>query len=505
MTIYRPNMLVELDVPYLGTAAERSKQEGSKESITIRLPAREFVIENNSHLHADSCKLVVDWKDTTLDTRMLDDAVVTVYFDEGDDFGRWKPTVDNTVFIGHLRNPERVLEEGSPGTLTLDCIDYTGLFLAAKPFGSSGIPEYSDTLEGAWRRICSQTPGAGVLADNLVAVGTDVSLDTPLGAAVASRFASLSKVPTHPDTDAWAVWLQCVGMLGLISYIDQDVCIVTSATNYYTEKDPPLFIWGENLTRLSESRMTIDVKGGVGLVSFDPLTGKTLEAFYPPIGDPRAQRKLTAAKKKKQKPVTELSQERDKRHIFTMWGVTDPGMLLTIAERVWNQISRQELQGKLETPHIQIPTAKGRLFNLMKLKSGGDIRVQFADGLRDYITGLASDNARIAYLVEQGYPVDTATLLARNAEAFKALGDTFYVDSVRKSFTLDEDGGGDFKVEVTFINKIEVTRGAVGRSDGEEAKVAEEVKTSSEVAAAKVAIGDSWNSAERLQEYWNKR
>jgi hypothetical protein len=461
MTIYRPNMLVQLDVPYLGTAAERNRQEEAKDTIVVRVPAREFVIENNSFQHADSCKIVIDWKDTTLDTRMLDDAVITVFFDDADDFGRWKPTADNTVFIGHLRNPERILEEGQPGTLTLDCIDYTGLFLAAKPFGSSGVPEYSDTLEGAWRRICSQTPGAKILADNLVTLGTDVTLNTKLGSAVASRFAQLSKVPTHPDTDAWAVWLQCVGMLGLISFIDQDVCVVTSSTNYYTERDPPLFIWGENLTRLSESRMNIDVKGGVGMVSFDPLTGKTLEAFYPPIGDPRAQRKLTAAKKKKQVAVTELSQERDKRHIFTMWGVTDPGMLLTIAERVWHQISRQELQGKLETPHLRLKTARGRDFNLMNLKAGDDIRVKFADNLRDHILEQPSENARIAYLVERGYPVDTATLLAKNAAAFKALGDTFYVDSVRKSFTLDEDGGGDFKIEVTFINKIEVSQGAI--------------------------------------------
>jgi len=464
MTIYRPRAIAQLDVPYLGTARMRSRQEASKETITLLLPISGFSVENNNHNHADTCRVTLDWRDSSIDTRLLDDGVLTVFCANADDYGNFTPSEDNTIFIGHVRNAERELEEGEAGTLTLEVLDYTGLFLDAKPFGSSGIPHYSDTLEGAWRRICSQTPGAAVLADRLRAIGDDIDLNGTLGKAVSERFAKLSRVPTHPDTDAWAVWQQCCGMLGLISFIDQDVCIVTSASNYYTESDPPVLSWGGNLCSMSESRVNVDVKGGIGLVSFDPLTGKTLEAFYPPIGDERVQRKLTGAKQKKKPPPPALSGERDKRHIFTFWGVTDPGMLAIIAERVWQQISRQELFGKLETPHMFVKTARGRDFNLLKLRSGDDIRVEFDQGQKQYLSNLLTETARIIYLMNRGYAKDAATLLAKNVDALVELGSTFYVDSVRKELQLTEDGG-TFRVEISYINKIEVSDGAVGANE----------------------------------------
>jgi hypothetical protein len=446
-------MAATLSVPYLGTAEQRKKQERSDEIITIQLPVLEAEVENNDHLQADSCSITLDWKDTTLDTRMLDDGVLTLYMGNADEFGNWIPTDDDCVFIGHVRNPERTLDTDEAGQLRIECVDFTGLFLEAKPFGSSGIPRYSDTLEQAWRRICSQTPGSGKLADRLEAIG-GIDLNEVLGKAVAERFISLSQVPTHPDTDAWAVWQQCVGMLGGISYIEQDRCVVTTATDYYTERDPPVFSWGDNIVRLSESRQNIDIKGGVGLVSFAPLTGRTIEVFYPEIGDPLAQRKLTAARRKHEPPLA-LSSERDKRHMFTFWGISNEAQLRIVAKRVWEQLSRQELSGKLSTPHLFAQTVGEKTFPLLRLNSGDSIRVQFED--RQYLAGLPDENARIFYLIERGYDKSVAVFLARNVQAFASLDATFYVDSVRKRMSADAAA----EIEISFLNKIDVSRGAV--------------------------------------------
>jgi len=474
MTYYEPRMLVELSVPYLGTAAQRAKLQRSDDIITVLLPVREISIENNDHNHADSCTVVVDWLDTTLDTRMLDDGVVTVYVMQAEKDGSTPtPTVDDVVFIGHVRNPERTLAEGEPSTLSIECIDYTGLFLEAKPFGSKGIPDYSQTLWEAWQRIVSQTPGAQDVfgsKDAFVCMGT-ANPDIKLGSAVSERFTSLAKVPTHPDTDAWAVWQQCVGMLGFVSYIDQDVVVVTSSTNLTTERDPPVFTWGANLTSLSESRMNIDVKGGIGLVCFDPTTNKAVEAFYPPIGDERVHRKTTSAKRKKALPLA-LSSERNKRHLFTIQGVTTQEHLEMLAQRVWLQIARQELLGKLETPHMFVRrSATQRLFNTMKLKSGDSIVVDFDEGAKQYLTSLPSELERVRYLTGQGYPRDIATLLARNAAAFAALDSVFYVESVRKRISVDENGG-EFNVEVSFQNMIDITKGAVGLGKDQDSLIA---------------------------------
>jgi len=464
MANYRPRMRATLSVPYLSTNAQRAKQERSDELITIELPLIEAHIERNNFQHADSAHVVVDWRDTTLDTRSLDDGVISIYMWDEDDVGQRRLTPDDVVFIGHIRNPERELEFGEHGTLRLECLDYTSLFINAKPFGSTGIPDYSQTLGEAWKRICSQVPGAGPLVDNLVFAEDAKALrDTKLGVAVTERFAKLAKVPTRPDTDAWAVWLQCVGMMGAVTWIEQDVCMVASATDFFTSVDQPVFNWGGNLTHLSESRTSAAIKGGVGLASFDAISGKVIEVFYPPIGDGRAQLKLTkAADRKKASGNVSLSDERDKRHMFTFWGVTDPAALARIAKTVWEQMSRQELVGKLRTPHMRVKTVRGRDFNVCKLRSGDAIRVRFDKGQRQYLTGLPNEAARMFYLAERGYSPDVARFLAKNAEQFAALGDLFYVDSVRLDLSLDSDGVATFDAEVSFMNSIEASKGAAG-------------------------------------------
>ncbi len=452
-------MTATLTVPILGTPEQRAKQERSTETTTLQLPVIECEVECNPFTQADSCTVTLDWRDCTLDTRMLDDGVLTVYMGFAGDDNRWNPTELDVVFIGHVRNPERELATDEPGTLRIEAVDYTGLFLEAKPFGSSGIPLYTDTFRQAWQRICSQTPGADRLADRLVPRGGDVNLDVQLGAAVSERFAKLSRVPTNPDTDAWAVWLQCVGSLGCISEIELDNCIVTTATDLYTEEDPPVLSWGSNVLHMSESRQNVDIKGGVAIATFDPLTGQAIEVFYPPIGDQQVQRKLTRATRKKAKPISILD-ERDKRHMFTIRGVTDRGYLEKIAKNVWEQLSRQELSGKLTTPFPFVKTVRGRDFNLLTLKAGDAIRVEFDQGQRQYLSELPSRGARFVYLLNKGYERGLADLLAANVEAFTKLGTTFYVDSVRKRMSVDADGG-DFEIEVSYCNKIDVSKGAL--------------------------------------------
>ncbi len=137
-----------------------------------------------------------------------------------------------------------------------------------------------------------------------------------------------------PDADAWAaIWQQCVGMCGLISFIRKDQCIVTTATDYYTSANPPRLIWGQNILRISEERDTRTAGAGVGITSFDPLTGTALEALWPPVGDASIRRKRLSAKKAGSPDAVRQSEARE---YFAYPGVTDDATLLgTSAKRVY--------------------------------------------------------------------------------------------------------------------------------------------------------------------------
>lgn len=459
--LYRPRVAADLDVPVLGTREQRIQQEKSDEVIRVPMPVRSAKWDSNDFNHADTCSLTVDWNDTALDPRMLDDAVLRLYIGEADDYGRFQPSAANCRFIGHLRNPERSNDSDGPSLLTLDAIDYTGLFLLAKPFGSSGIPEYSLNLEQAWRKICSQVPGADILADRLLLIG----LETPplLSTAVASRFANLGKVPTHPKTDAWAVWQQCVGMLGLISWIDKDYCIVSTATNYYTEQNPPRLIWGKNIRKLSEGRQTIQAGSGIGVTSFDPIAGKTIEALWPPEGDSRVQKKRIKATKKSQTAAAERDNE--KREYFEYWGVTDPDVLLKIAERIYEERSRQEFAGEATTHEMRVGRADGSNFDLLLLKAGDSIRVEFDEGGRHFLSTLPNDGARVRYLTNRGYDPSIALLLARNISTFNNFSPTFYTTRVQTEIEEDEDSIS-FSVTVNYVNRIQIDDANTGLTNG---------------------------------------
>jgi hypothetical protein len=450
MPHYYARSLAVLTVPVAGTSTEKDAQEKSTAAVSFPVRVQCAALESNDHNHADTLKLSVEWRDAGVDPRILSSATCDFYIGQTGNDGRWRPSRADLRFVGIATRIARIAQVDEGFHVEIEFHDYTRFFLKAKPFGTSGIPDYSQTLDEAWRRIVSQTPGADALAGRLRLLG--LSSYPTLATAVASRFATLGKVPTKPGTDAWAVWQQCVGMLGLISYVRLDEVIVTTATDYYTAKDPPRLIWGRNLLALSESRDCERAERGVGITSFDPLTGTTLEALWPPVGDDRVKRKRVAAKKAQDETALRQGEERD---YFAYPEVTNPDALLEIAKRVYEERSRQELEGSLRTTEMRVDTLGGQGFDLLTLAAGDVIRVEFEQADKERVAALPSKKDRVDYLIARGYSDDAADLTARSVEDIGKLAPNFFVKRVHTTLVSDDDAG-DFTIEVTFCNRIQI-------------------------------------------------
>jgi hypothetical protein len=450
VTLYRPRTLALLAVPRLGTREQRIRQERSTEVISV--PARPIGvrIERNDHNTADSCDLTLDWSEAGVDPRLLDDATVEVHIANADHRGNWTPSPETCRFIGVVKEVNAARSADDAATVELSCVDYTTLFLEAKPFGSLGIPAYSQRLDEAWRTIVSQTPGADVLATRLTLEGLATFPD--LGTAVSERFRKLAKVPTEPETDAWAVWQQCVGMLGLISFMHADRCVVTTATNYYSDADPPMLIYGRNLLSWQESRISALSRKGVGITSFDPLTQTTLEALWPPIGDGRVKRKRAKAKKVQSQETVRTNEDRD---YFAVPGVTNQELLVEVAKRAWEERSRQELSGRIATHELAVRTESGKRFDLLNIRAGDSIRVQVEPENQQLLSSLATDSERITFLQARGYGREIAGLLVRNMKEFSRLSAKYLVK--RAQIDLQDDGDdGSFEIAIEYVNRIEI-------------------------------------------------
>jgi hypothetical protein len=459
MQTYRPRCAAVLRVPVMGASAERSAQTKSTDLVEFPIRVRRAWWELNDHQHADQLKLTAEWKDVGIDPRLLSSAVVQFYLGTADDEGEWRPSAENLRFVGILQRAQRSAKQGEGFTVDLEFHDYTALFLRTK-LPQDGIPDYSQTLDEAWRRICEHcgfyavddpkkiVSSVSALRGRLRPIGSLAQSWPPLlKRAVAPRFARLAaKVPAKPDSDAWAVWQQCCGMCGLISFIRKDECLVTLAQDYYTEKDPPRLVWAENVVALTETR-NADLAGkGAAVTSFDPLTMTTLEAFYPPRADPKVTTKHAVASDK--------GVPAERYDFFAYTGVTDQGQLDALARRIWEERSRQELEGSLTTVEMVTETMSKRAFDLLTLGSGDAIRVDFRANERGALLDIPSLDGRIAYLVARGYSGGVAELMAKNTQALASLKSEFCVRRVTVDLQTGSDGS--FELQIAYCNRIDV-------------------------------------------------
>lgn len=453
MPYYYPRMRCALQVPIYGTRAQRDRLARSDELISFEVQPITAQLELNDHNHADRLTMTVDWRVGGVDPKLIDDAVVE--FHMGDAKGLedgWETSRRTCRFIGLMR--EISTSRGDDGqTVTITAVDYTTLFLEANPFGSRGIPNYSMTLREAWAQIVSEVSGAEFLANRIRFEGGPTGNEV-LGAAVSQRFAKLAKVPAHPKTDAWAVWQQCVGMLGLVSFFRLDECIVTTATNLYTEQNAPIFVWGRNILQWEETRNGAQRRKGIMLSSFDPESGKAIEAVYPPNADKQVKRKKAPAVSVGNSAPAPV--EDDDREVLQYPAVTSQSQLDKIAQQIWEERSRQELEGKIETKEMSTLTESGYELDVLEIRAGDSIRIAIADDERSLLASFDNDSQRVAYLMSFGYERGVAVLIVEGMSDLHRLESKFYVTSAL--FELSSQGDDvEFKAEFSYVNRIQLT------------------------------------------------
>jgi hypothetical protein len=441
----------------MGSAGDRATQATDDQLISFPVRLRRAWWESNDHQHADVLRLTAEWRDAGADPRLLSSATVQFYLGNADDEGNWSPDQSTLRFIGTLVRARRIAREAEGFTVELEFQDYTSFFLRAK-LPPEGVPDYSQSLSDAWARICDNTgyldPGGSstivstvsALRDRLTPVGQLAQGSLPsLGSAAAPRFARLgARVPTKPNADAWAVWQQCAGMCGLISYIRKDQCILALAQDYYSDHNPPRLVWGRNILEMTESRNADMAGKGIGVTSFDPLTNRTLESFYPPLG--------SAAQKR---AVSSGGAQSQHYEMFPYTGITDQATLDGLARRIWEERSRQELEGQLTTAEMFTDTVSGDSFDVLTLGPGDALRVEFEEKDKEALRSIPTVEGRIAYLTARGYSDGVAELIAKDADAFAGASPEFCVKRVTADFQTDGESGS-FDIQVSFANRIQV-------------------------------------------------
>ena len=472
MTVYYPRMEAKLVVPVFGSAAEKDQLARGLNTVTVPVRLEKATLERNDHRTADVLNITAEWRDCGIDPRFLRHATCDFWMANVPDGGELEISKDTHRFAGVATSVKRIAKTDGGFQVDMEFADYTVMFLDCKPYNPKAVPTYTMTLREAWEMICDNTgwydtstgkiqSSVQQLRDRLIFKGVSESL--ALTAAAPNRFHAIATIPFKTGSSAWDLWQTICGMLGLITYMDADRCIVTTTTEHFSAhttwgddriNGAPSLIWGHNVLESEENAKSQHENKGILLTSFNPLTGEVLESYYPRPGDTRIKVKRSVARRKGYK-TTDLQSDQYEPYEYNM--VITQEQLDAVAEAAYYERSRQSFEGNLKTAELFVEDADGTTYDLLELKSGDAIQIKIDPVDKELVgqqgtdatTGGGDKAAQIEFLMDYGYTREIATLVVANLEGYQTLPSTFHVTKVR--FELGED---KYQCEITYHNLI---------------------------------------------------
>ncbi len=465
MSYYKPRAELELRVPPWGAKGDVAQD------IVFKPRVISLKWTKNHHLAADELTVTIHYSEGGIDPRMIKHAVCRMWL-----WDEMQGPMDEHAhlrFVGICKKPSRKLTDNG-FVVEMSFLDYTTFFLMMKPFPSQGMPEWTDTLPQVWAKICDNTGyrdrGAGAIKSNVTALKTRLFFDPPslatrtLGEMVPGRFHRISKPSPKNRTDAWAVWQWCCEALGLVSQIDRDRCIVTTYSEFIRPDKAAHLIYGENIKDFEESADThVAMKGILGK-SFNTLTGTLLESAYPPPDDPFIKKSRAAVKriaKGKNDPLNETSADYEE---FNFHELQTQDALDARVREAWEEMSRQEMKGKITTSEMRLVSNDGEELDIMALGAGDCIHVGIGEHASEILSSGMTNAEAIDFLMSRcGYIRPVAELVMRNIGARAFRFPIFHVETIAVEY-----GWGKFNVEIAYHNKINLDGIYGGSKDQDE-------------------------------------
>lgn len=461
---YYPRCLATLTVPVFGTTQEIDAQAHGSNTVDIPVRVRKARLERNDHRTADTLNIEVDWRDSGVDPRFLKSSTIQFWLtDIGPDanVGDGGQTIlddSDLQFIGTCVKVHRVASAGSGFQVDMEFHDFTRFFLDQKPFADEGVPLFTDTLQQAWARVCSQVGYKDLKTKKLISnvsalvgqlkIDQSVPSDLIVGEGIPERVRKFGKQTVRDSDSAWDVWARTIGAMGLLTFFENDRVVVTTTTEHYGPKRSPVLLWGTNIEEASESANSMHLNKGVGLTSFNTETGSIIESVFPPPGDPLVHIKRTQAGKKNFNPEQLQS---DQYEWFEYHDVQSQEQLDAVAASAFAERSRQELEGTIKTREMRIETVDKDQFDLLTLRAGDPIHISIESFDKDQLRAFGSQAKQEEYLQTFGFSPQLAELIAKNSSALEHLNDDFHVK--RCAISLDEN---NFEVEINYCNLIDI-------------------------------------------------
>ena len=483
MGVYYPQGIMTMRVILEDYGENDNKKLNSPHVFTV--VCKSITVNLNSYREADTFDAEIDFKNFPFDPRTIRSAGVTIHIEDKKKLFKTnnannllKPTDESVIFQGFV-DEDSINLDGETRVAKLKGRDFTSLLLDQEYLGSPintakpldlVIRELLDQLPQT--KVDPAKPQSGIKIDNK----TGADLPTLANFSANNSNSKSGQKNGRKKRSYWDKIQELISDSGLIAYISLDKLIITKPRKLYdTDREKAkVFVYGANLGSLEFSRKLGRQKNiNVRVLSLNVEKKKVIEALIPEQASESWAKDIGIIRQRIKIPTInkdgEKGEDKDAPFItFRVRDAVDFKHLVSVGEKVFEEIGRQQIEGSLKTKEMAVCTKEDKVTKSTLLRIGDAIEVSIDQGDLEGMPNLirlskknqdkktsgerAKDKNRIKqYLINQCYDQTIADAMSESLTKFDT---PFYVKSVE--YKLDQENG--FDMEIEFINFIELPR-----------------------------------------------
>ena len=454
---------------------EQSGTSSIQDIYELAVLGKRASVNVNDYTQADTFDCELDYKEFPFDPRCIRAVGVTIAMqDQGKMFktnnglNLIQPRADvydkngnlipgNVIFQG-FADDSTITFDDSKRTVRLEGRDFTSLLIDRKYL--KGAVDLTQTVDTVLKTILAD------LAETAkIELINKVEGDLPILSKFWGEQDILAgKRSVKKDESYWDVIQDIVARAGLIAYIELDKLILSKPRILYDKSKAKKFVYGKNLSQLEFKRKIGRRKNfNVIVRSMNLNTKEVLSAKIPAEGTEVWSVSSGIANKEVTLPTlksdgtgagVQESPQVAPYISFRVADVADKDHLVLVGQEIYEEMSRQQLEGSFSTKEMATSDKSGNRFDLLGLRNGTPIEIEIDQSDLQRLKRITTVEERARFLISRGYSTRIAQIFAANLGRFST---TFYTKAV--TFTLDENQGFECKVE--FINFIETTNRAL--------------------------------------------
>jgi hypothetical protein len=457
MSVYYPQAAIRLRIRWedFGDDSDEALQ---KEYILDAVPRR-LTVNINDYTTADTFECEIDYKSFPFDPRTIRACGISIFLsDQGglvDESGQpkvIKPGSDTVIFQGFV-DDESIEFDDEKRTVKFEGRDFTGILIDAKYLAGTpldmGLP-----LDQLYTQLLAGLPAAKELKIDNRTGGTLPTLKQffpAFGAPLAGQR------NTGRDDTYWEIMQDLAAHAGVIIYVEIDRLVISKPRILYDKSKAKQFIYGYNVKNLKFKRKLGRHKGfNVIVRCLDIGSKEVISAKIPEEGTDEWSKDTGIPNKQVLVPVLGVNATPQQNQnqpapymAFRVTNVADKPHLVEVGQKIFEELSRQQIEGDFETHEMVVRDKQGTIFDLTKLRVGVPVGIELDTDDLDQVSRFTSIQSRERYLISRGYEASFARAFAKSLGRFAPV---FYTKAA--TFTLDSDSG--FKLKVDFLNFIDL-------------------------------------------------